>query len=190
MTTAQGSRRERAIEALSRVLGDIDGVVRVKRQAVTKELLSSHEIPGVVVDEAADRLAWFERHNGRNMDCRAIVVLDCQVQGAEGKVSTAREAIKWLVINRLCNNPTLTTQLDDEDEPQAHCSDCASKFDVRYVEEQFPYGRVMITMEVHLEEVFDDREVTEWSQLILSCGPSEDETKHITSVYSKEQNDG
>lgn len=171
------SQREEMLEALAYCLGTITGVRKVCRQAITEEMLSDAELPGIIIDEAGTTYEWEERHLGRHSRYVSTVVLDLQARcqrtsGARfGNVSTIRELFVWAVINHIANNPRLLCQLTGEDESMAHCEDAGLTFGVEYAETDFPYVRAMLAITVTGYDQFDDRAANTWVQAILTMAP-------------------
>lgn len=185
------SQRDRMLDALVAVLQGLDGVRYVDRQAITAETVSDAQMPAILIDEVRTQYRWYERHGGRAMGLRSVLVLDLQARatrrtdGPGANTSTARELFANAVLGHLADNPTLNVQLDGEEEAVDHAYDIATQFDVRYVRMEDPYVRALITLEAEpCPEVFDGRTYTDWQQLILDAYTDRENAEGpITSTY-------
>jgi len=190
-TWHSASNRERLMRALQATLREIPGVRTVARQAITDDLVPDTGLPAIVIEETGTQYRWggttrrraSDRHVGRTMSAETVCVLDLQVLCATGaavqthddpygNVSAVREAFVWEVINTLVHDANLRRQLADEDEPQAHCNDCALSFQVSYENDlaAYPYARAMIVVTLDFSETFDDRPRPTFNALILELG--------------------
>lgn len=167
------SNRERMLEALAEVLRGIEGVQFVDRQDIDPtSMVSEAKLPAIVIDEERTRYEWAERHGQREMAFASSIILDLQAYTRKSddragyQISTVRELFVARVLNELANESTLTTQLADENEPQAHADDVAIDFDVRYPKVKPPKCRALVTISSAGQEYFDDRQVSDWQKIV------------------------
>lgn len=178
------SARERMLEALAAVCAGVKGVQHVSRQAITGDALAERQLPAVLIDELQTRYDWRERHGRRHAELVAIVALNLQVPTqrlkgrAETNASTMRELFVHAVLGALIENPTLVVQLDGEPEPCEHARDVVGELaDVRYFAGNNASSQALVTLEVIVEERFDARSHTAWTELVTSLGqPQADES--------------
>jgi hypothetical protein len=186
--------REQMLEALAVVLRSMDGVKTVRRQALSEQMLTDAELPGIIIDEIQTDGAW-EAKARRVMKLTSQIVLDCQMicrrtpAMPDGNASTARELFADAVLSTLANNPQLRVLLDGEVEvidppvpggtprPPKHAMDVlGARVNVRYEAEQPPYARVLIAITPVVHTTYDNRAVRSWTEVVITAstqGPDE-----------------
>lgn len=173
LTQWEDSCREKALQALEKVLGAIPGVRYVNRQAITPELVSDQQLPAIIVEEVRTQYRWTNRAR-REAVLSSILVLDLQVQSsrlekASGmNTSSIREAFVEQVMKTLAGSATLNAQLEGEANAQDHARDVAGTLaDVQYPAAPPPKARALVTIRVDIDTTYDSRTRTAWERLVL-----------------------